>query len=246
MKNTEFTPEQRSCETPPCAPLPYMSRRKVEKRLMALLEFGDPQLFSKHLEETLGKVGEKWVGHAADVPLTQAKYQGTALVSRACRIAVEAGVPEQTAHAIRDTYMQIYDEMENSAGQWEIARKVLAHFCEAMHAVKFCSYSPAVRQCCEYIHLKICSSISLDELGKVCNLSAHYVSDLFRKELGFGALQYAHQVKLQYAKYLIENSDLGISEIASMLSYPSHSNFSQRFKKTYGVTPHEYRITCGS
>ncbi len=246
MKNSDkkMTPDSQLYETTSATPLPYMNRRDAEKKLMELMALGNPELLSVHLENSIDKVHEKAVGHLSGVPLTQAKYMGIALATLACRTAIDAGVPEQTAYAISDIYVQKYDAMENPVMQWEIAKQLLISFCEAISTIKLNGYSSAVRQCCEYIHLKLHSNVSLHELGEVCHLSPHYVSDLFRKEMGIGALQYAHHVKMQYAKCLLENTDQGIAEIASLLSYPSHSNFSQRFKRTYGVTPHEFRATC--
>ena len=226
-------------------PMPYMNRRNAEKKLMALMALGNPELLERHLKNSIGNVNEKAVGQLSGVPLTQAKYMGIALATLACRTAIDAGVPEQTAYAISDKWVHSYDTMENPGKQWEIAHQVLKEFCEAISIVKLRDYSGAVRQCCEYIHLKLHGNVSLEELGEVCHLSPHYVSDLFRKEMGIGALQYAHQVKMQYAKFLLENTDQGIAEIASLLSYPSHSNFSQRFKRTYGITPHEFRAAFG-
>lgn len=245
MKTNQLSRDSMVFETTSFSPIPYMERRNAEKRIMGLVALGNPQLLSSHLEESMRKVNDKVIGRLSGVPLTQAKYQGIALATLACRTAIDAGVPETIAYTISDDCVQLYDTMENSAKQWEIAQTVLMRFCEAVHTMKFGNYSPAVRKCCEYIQLKLHSNISLSELGEVCHLSPHYVSDLFRKELGIGALQYAHQIKLQYAKHLLESSELSIAEISTLLSYPSHSNFSQRFKKTYGVTPLEYRTTVG-
>lgn len=224
---------------------PYLYRRNVEKKLMAFLALGNPELLAEHLENDIHKTHDIAINRLADAPLTQAKYQGIALTNLACRTAMAAGVAEKTASAICDTCFMEYDTMTDPARQWEIAKSTLLRFCEAIHTTKLSGYSGAVRQCCEYIHSNLYGSISLDELGQVCHLSPHYVSDLFRKELGIGALQYVHQEKMQYAKFLLENSDQGIAEIASLLSYPSHSNFSHRFKKFYGITPHEFRVSFG-
>lgn len=245
MEETKTALDPQLNETTSATPRPYMNRRSAEKKLMALMALGNPELLNSHLENSIGKVHDKAIGHLSGVPLTQAKYMGIALATLACRTAIDAGVPEQTAYAISDICVQSYDTMEDPGKQWEIAQQVLRRFCEAISTIRLDGHSSAVRQCCEYIHLKLHSNVSLDELGEVCHLSPHYVSDLFRKEMGIGALQYAHQVKMQYAKYLLENTDQGIAEIASLLSYPSHSNFSQRFKRTYGVTPHEFRAVCG-
>lgn len=46
---------------------------------------------------------------------------------------------------------------------------------------------------------------------------------------------------MKYAKRLLETTNLPVPEIVQMLAFPSHSNFSKRFKKQYGVTPQTYR-----
>lgn len=247
MKQSDASPARspQIYETSAAVPTPHFNRRGAEKKLIALMTLGNPGLLRFHMEDTLAKAHAKDIAQLSAVSPAQAKYMGIALVSMACRAATEEGVPPQTAEAISNVCMQNYDAMEDPGRQWEVAQKVLRRFCEAISTVKLDAYSSAVRQCCEYIHQKIHSNVSLEELSEVCHLSPHYVSDLFRKETGMGALQYAHQAKMQYAKYLLENSDRSIAEIAALLSYPSHSNFSQRFKKTYGVTPHEFRSLFG-
>lgn len=178
------------------------------------------------------------------VSLTQAKYLGTSLTALAFRTAISAGVSEQAAGMIQNTILRKIDAINSSEQYWEIAKDALLQFSRAISTEKLSNYSDSVRQCCEYLHRNLHNNISLDELGQICHLSPHYVSDLFRQEVGIGGLQYFHQAKMQYAKLLLEYSDDGIAKIADLLSYPSHSNFSQRFKKIYGITPYEFRMYC--
>lgn len=227
------------------SPLTSLNRRNAEKILIAYVSLGNPSALKAHMENNISKTQGHIIRSLAGLSLIQAKYEGSALTARACRAAAAAGVPPEITPLLNDVCLQEYDTMTESAALWELAQKTLLLFCEAVREVKLSQFSSAVRQCCEYIHANLSSSISLDELGQVCHLSPHYVSDIFRKELGVGALQYVHQAKMQYAKFLLEYTDTGIAEISSALSYPSHSNFSQRFKKIYGLTPHEFRTTCG-
>ena len=247
MKNAEIHTSYASLsrERPSVSPLASPNRRSEEKLLIAYVAHGNPVMLQEHMDSSITKTRSNAIRLLSTISLTQAKYEGSALVARVSRTAAQAGVSPEVTQSISDTCHQEFDSMTESAALWTLVQKTLLRFCEAVSEVNLSHFNGAVRQCCEYIHKNLRNSISLDELGQVCHLSPHYVSDIFRKELGIGALQYAHQVKMQYAKFLLEHTDTGIAEISASLSYPSHSNFSQRFKKTYGVTPHEFRLIHG-
>ena len=247
MRNDSIRTTYGSIQSEPFSPSPLASpnRRSAEKKLIAYITLGNPSLLGEHMRNDIENALSDVIDQLSSVPLTQAKFQGNALVTLAHQTAVNVGVPEDIAQDIADLCTGKYEEMTDPAAQWQLAKETLLLFCEAVRDCEFRPYSMSIRQCCEYIQENLHRSISLDELGQVCHLSPHYVSDIFRKEMGIGALQYVHQVKMQYAKFLLLHSDRGIAEISTHLSYPSHSNFSQRFKKTYGITPNEFRASCG-
>ena len=56
-----------------------------------------------------------------------------------------------------------------------------------------------------------------------------------------GIPEYIHREKLDEADYLLRHTDYALSDIASFLSYPSQSYFTQIFKKYRGETPQRYR-----
>lgn len=225
------------------SPRPYMNRHSAERQLSALIALGNPKLLAEQLDSW--QTNRFTATDLSRVSLTQARYEGNTTLNLALRAAVNHGVPGPAAQSLRDSFGQKLETTQDISQLVEIVHDGLIRFCEAVHIVILDGYCGSVRQCCEYIFDNLHRSLSLDELGQVCHLSPHYVSDIFRKEMGIGALQYVHQVKMQYAKFLLEHSDQGIAEISALLSYPSHSNFSQRFKKVYGITPHEFRLTCG-
>ena len=97
-----------------------------------------------------------------------------------------------------------------------------------------------------YDNLKITANyyknISLRELAEnkyFVNYS--YCSRLFSQETGMNFSKYLIQYRLKKAKTLLENKDMKISFIAFEVGYNDVSHFIQSFKKSYGLTPEEYR-----
>lgn len=225
----------------PYMPLLNITRRNAEMTLLALMSLGNPTFLAAQLESCVtARIGEA-INELSSTSLTQAKYQGVAFTNLACRAALEAGAAEANVRTISSDASHRCALMTDPVLQWDIARETLLRLCEEIRNARLGSCSTAIRQCCEYIDRNLSRSFSLNKLNEVCGLSCHYISDLFRSELGLGALQYTHQLRLQHAKFLLEHTALSIKEIAQHLGFPSHSNFSQRFRLTYGITPYEYR-----
>ena len=63
----------------------------------------------------------------------------------------------------------------------------------------------------------------------------------FKKATGCTMVEYRQQIKLKYACQLLTETDAKIIDIATKLGYDSLSFFLQLFKKTYQITPSEYR-----
>ena len=81
-----------------------------------------------------------------------------------------------------------------------------------------------------------------DCLGK----SRSYLSRMFKENTGMNLLDYLHTTRLTEAKRLLNETDLGISEIASMVGYYSGWTLARVFKRYEGITPTAYRKAfCG-
>lgn len=217
-------------------------RRKCEKHLMALITLGNPYILTEYLDENADIICSGLFIEHTNETIAEGKQYAAALAEFICRGVIEAGITDTSARTISENCRKLAESSEDLETLWSCIRDMLTHFCREVYFNRIKDCRPAAQRCCDYMHAKIRNALSLKELAQLCHISEHYVSDLFRKEMGAGALQYAHQIKLQYAKYLLEYSEMSISELAAALSYPSHSNFSQRFKKTYGITPLEYRL----
>ena len=81
-----------------------------------------------------------------------------------------------------------------------------------------------------------------DCLGK----SRSYLSRMFKENTGMNLLDYLHTTRLTEAKKLLNETDLGISEIAAKVGYYSGWTLARVFKRYEGITPTAYRKAfCG-
>lgn len=102
--------------------------------------------------------------------------------------------------------------------------------------------SKIVEEIVHYVENNYYKNISLRELAEnkyFVNYS--YCSRLFSQETGMNFSKYLIQYRLKKAKTLLENKDMKISFIAFEVGYNDVSHFIQSFKKSYGLTPEEYR-----
>ena len=88
-------------------------------------------------------------------------------------------------------------------------------------------------------HLK--DEISLNVLANEFHLSAQYISQLFKNEIGVNFLAYLTNIRMEQAKKLLLSTDDTVAEIAEKSGYADYRVFTKAFKKSEGVTPSQYR-----
>lgn len=74
--------------------------------------------------------------------------------------------------------------------------------------------------------------------------SPNHLSKLIYKSTGRTFSQLLNSMKLDKARHLLSISAIPIEEVSSLLGYCERSYFDKYFKKTYGITPFQYRISC--
>ena len=82
---------------------------------------------------------------------------------------------------------------------------------------------------------------SLSYFGAEMNMSAHYLSDLLKKETGKGIKEHVDDYIVRSAKGMLLGSNDSISQIAYDLGFEYPQSFSRLFKKKVGQSPGDYR-----
>ena len=83
---------------------------------------------------------------------------------------------------------------------------------------------------------------SLSATAKEYSISAEHLSRTFKKETGFGFLEYVTVVRLRQAEYMLrQSSSISVSEVAYACGFNDSNYFSQKFKKFHGYSPSEIK-----
>lgn len=100
--------------------------------------------------------------------------------------------------------------------------------------------SKLVGMACKYVLENIDAHISLQILSKKLFISSSYLSLLFKEKTKMNLIDYITFAKMERAKILLSDFSLKNYEIADRLGF-SIEYFSKLFKKTFGMTPTNYR-----
>lgn len=92
-----------------------------------------------------------------------------------------------------------------------------------------------------YISQHFTEDISLSSVAAEFGVGKYTVSRIFSNVLKVTFLHYINSLRIDYAVYLLINTDLNITNIAMECGYHSQQTFNRIFKELYSCTPKEYR-----
>ncbi|MBC8079158.1 MAG: helix-turn-helix transcriptional regulator [Gorillibacterium sp.] len=93
----------------------------------------------------------------------------------------------------------------------------------------------------EFIDKNYTRNIPLNEIANQLYLSPHYLSHIFKEEIGNSPINYLIQRRIGEAQKLLLNTDLTVQEISQEVGYENANYFSMIFKKVTGKSPSLYR-----
>lgn len=85
---------------------------------------------------------------------------------------------------------------------------------------------------------------SFSQVAQEAGMTNSSFTRAFQKHTGKLPTEYLVELRIQYAKELLAQTDQSVLEIAEAVGYYSASSFSKRFKSYADMTPKEYRQRC--
>jgi AraC family transcriptional regulator of arabinose operon len=82
---------------------------------------------------------------------------------------------------------------------------------------------------------------TLKELAKAANLSTSHFSAEFKRLVGVSPVEYLIRNRMRMARYMLEDRNRSISQVAFALGYYDIFHFSKQFKKRFGIPPTRMR-----
>ncbi|MGL5955530.1 MAG: arabinose operon transcriptional regulator AraC [Brevinema sp.] len=93
----------------------------------------------------------------------------------------------------------------------------------------------------QWLSLNYNKSFTIEDLSKALNLSPRYITQNFKAYFGISVMKWVNIQRLGIGARLLLITDTSIKNIAEHVGFSDALYFSRMFKKTYDMSPKEYR-----
>jgi two-component system response regulator YesN len=97
-----------------------------------------------------------------------------------------------------------------------------------------------------YIDEHYSEQISFVELAQRMHLTRHYLSFLFKREMGVSFMQYLTRYRIEKAKEMLLSNEYLVYEVGANVGYQDPAYFSRIFKQVTDCSPVEYNMRYGA
>jgi transcriptional regulator GlxA family with amidase domain len=111
------------------------------------------------------------------------------------------------------------------------------------HSTRFGTRNKTIIKTISVMESNLEDPIPIRRLANLTNISSRQMERLFRKHLQCSPHQFYLSLRLSKARVLLIETSLTITQIAIACGFVSPSHFSKCYRKAYGETPHNARIT---
>jgi len=209
---------------------------ETERELLRRVRSGDKEGAKEVLNEILGKILFK---NAGQTELIRARILELAVVLS--RAAVEGKAELEMILGLNFEYIQELGKIKSIEELCIWVVKVLDRFTESVYENRNIKNVDIIRKTREFIRANYKKKIKLIDISKAIYLSPYYLSHIFKKETGITLMKYLAKVRIEEAKYLLENTQWNTTRIAFEVGYSDQSYFCKVFKKIEGIPPYDYK-----
>lgn len=98
-----------------------------------------------------------------------------------------------------------------------------------------------VRRAMVFVHEHYAAPLRREQIAAHVGVSADYLADCFRQELGITPTSYLHRYRIHQARELLTGSDLSIAAVALAVGFSESAHFTRTFHREVGISPRAYR-----
>jgi AraC-like DNA-binding protein/mannose-6-phosphate isomerase-like protein (cupin superfamily) len=103
-----------------------------------------------------------------------------------------------------------------------------------------------VKQAVRYIQFNYSKLLTVQNIADLVNVSPSYFANSFKTIMKVSPMEFIREVRLNYAKELLQSSGLTVTEIARICGFSSPKYMARLFLRKLGVTPTVYHKRKGS
>lgn len=101
--------------------------------------------------------------------------------------------------------------------------------------------SQPVKIAADYASRHYREAVGLGDAAEAAGVNSTYLSYLFSQEMGIGFANYLLNLRMEYAKKLLRETNLKMWQVAEESGFNDYHYFSKVFKKAEGMSPAQYR-----
>lgn len=94
---------------------------------------------------------------------------------------------------------------------------------------------------CAQVRERIAEQWRLQRAAELAKLNTSHFSELFHREIGLSFRAYVERIRIDYAKNLLVDTRMQISQIADVIGYRDIGTFERAFKRQESMGPRAYR-----
>lgn len=132
----------------------------------------------------------------------------------------------QTRNILSETWNLLIKELQENPGN---------------HNITGTDQTNRLRSMIAYINQYYSEKIALAEIAKAASVSEREASRCFKKNIGQSPMEYLIQYRLNQSKKLLLETNMTITDICQQCGFSDSAYFGKVFRKSYGMTPSEYR-----
>lgn len=141
-----------------------------------------------------------------------------------------------------DSIKNILYSVEKTQSEAEISKRIYSLLCNCLDSEKPVNSKEEIIEIAKkYIKDNLEKDLTVTEIANFVNLSPSYFSQLFKNATGITPYVFLLNSRLEQSKLLLLQTELAVSEIATLTGFNSDANFIYFFKNQTGTTPLKYR-----
>lgn len=215
-------------------------RYKVENRIMQAVSSGN-KIEAKNTfvaNSSLFTFSERFPHQ----PMTRVKNLTIILNTLLRNAARKGNVPSYLLHRLSEKYAYKITYSDRMDQLQKLFTDMIESYSDLVlhHSIQDCSKS--TQMVIEYLVSNYDKTLNKEYLSSVTFTHPGHLSRIFKKDTGKTIIGYQQFLRIDKAKYFLDNDNLPIEEVAWLVGYEDSSYFSRVFKKEVGCTPTEFRI----
>ena len=151
----------------------------------------------------------------------------------------------ETEGKIKLYFETLLDELCNNIENRELAvvllDAIIAKLEKEISNTKKSKSLPLIGKAELYILNNFRNKLTLSDVANELALTPTYFSRMFKEEKGVNFKTYLNNMRFEYAKKLLEHSDMTVMQICTECGFNDYPNFIRRFKQHTGFYPEKYR-----